>query len=78
MTEKNSVNLFYVRIALIRHALLLYVEIFLKKQVSIFLFDLSGETSILDTVTSVTRKYAINEATVILLADMYIFIEERC
>jgi hypothetical protein len=78
MTEKNSVNLFYVRIALIRHALLFYVKIFLKKQVSIFLFDLSGETSILDTVTSVTRKYAINEATVILLADMYIFIEERC
>ena len=78
MTEKYSVNLFYVRIALIRNALLLYVEIFLKKQASIFLFDLFVETSILDTVTSVTRKYAINEATVILLADMYIFIEERC
>ena len=31
MTEKYSVNLFYVRIALIRHALLLYVKIFLKK-----------------------------------------------
>ena len=67
-----------MRIALIRHALLLYVKIFTKKHVPIFLFDLSGETSILDTVTSVTRKYAINEATVILLADMYIFIEERC
>ena len=78
MTIKYSVNLFYVRIALIRHALLLYVKIFLKKQVPIFLFDLSGETSILDTVTSVTRKHAINEATVILLADMCIFIEERC
>lgn len=70
MTEQTFVNLFYVRIALIRHAFLLYVKIFLKKQVSIFLFDLSGETSILDTVTSVTRKHAINEAAVILLADM--------